>query len=299
MGELASIGSAAAWAIASILFARLSGRFDPLVVNAGKCILGLACFGIVVLFRGTWVEILSLSASTVWILALSAVIGLALGDTAFFRSLALLGARRALLMTSLVPPLTALLGVVFLHEPLTLGLCLGMACTIGGVSWVISERTAERDDSGAGLSLSALRAGVFWGVLAQLAQAIGAIMTKLSADGVSALAVSVVRLSFGVLALIVLIVVTGRTRKMASLWTERDARARLLVATFLGTFVGIWLMTIGFLRAPVGVAATLQSLSPIFVLPMAALLLKERISPRAIAGAMVAIAGIALLFVVG
>lgn len=299
MGELASIGSAAVWAIASILFARLSGRFDPLVVNAGKCILGLACFGIVVLFRGTWVEILSLQASTVWILALSAVIGLALGDTAFFRSLDLLGARRALLMTSLVPPLTALLGVVFLREPLTVGLCVGMVCTIGGVSWVISERTAETADSGPAMSAAALRTGVFWGVLAQLAQAIGAIMTKLSSEGVSALAVSVVRLGFGVLSLLVLVVLTGRIRKMATLWTERDARVRLLIATFLGTFVGIWLMTIGFLRSPVGVAATLQSLSPIFVLPLAALILGERISPRAIAGALVAIAGIALLFVIG
>jgi drug/metabolite transporter (DMT)-like permease len=49
-------------------------------------------------------------------------------------------------------------------------------------------------------------------------------------------------------------------------------------------------------RAPIGVAQTLCSLSPIFLLPFAATIDKEHISLRAIFGAIIAVAGSALLF---
>jgi drug/metabolite transporter (DMT)-like permease len=298
MGEIASIGSAAVWAVASVLFARLGNRFDPLVVNAGKCLLGLACFFVVVLVRGALPEIAALPPRTFGLLALSAVIGLAVGDTAFFQCMKLLGARRALLMTSLVPPMTGAMGVFFLGEPFTPGLALGMAVTVGGVAWVVAERTASDDAPlpGRAGKLGVIGLGVMWGLLAQVGQAVGAVLTKLSAEGVSALSVSTVRLSFGVLALLMMVIAAGRTRGLVTMWADRSSRMSLVVATFLGTFVGIWLMNIGILRAPIGVAATLLALSPVFVLPLAAFWVGERVSLRAAAGAVVAVLGIALLF---
>ena len=49
-------------------------------------------------------------------------------------------------------------------------------------------------------------------------------------------------------------------------------------------------------RAEVGVAQTLCSLSPVFILPFAVWFEKERIGIRAILGATVAVCGSALLF---
>ncbi len=49
-------------------------------------------------------------------------------------------------------------------------------------------------------------------------------------------------------------------------------------------------------RAPVGVAQTLCSLSPIFILPFAVWLEKERISSKALFGAVMAVGGSTLLF---
>ena len=49
-------------------------------------------------------------------------------------------------------------------------------------------------------------------------------------------------------------------------------------------------------RAPVGVAQTLCSLAPVFLLPFAVVIHKERVSPRAVVGAVMAVAGTALLF---
>jgi len=48
-------------------------------------------------------------------------------------------------------------------------------------------------------------------------------------------------------------------------------------------------------RLDVGIAQTLCSLSPVFILPFAAKLHKERIGPRAIFGSIVTVAGVAVL----
>ena len=68
-----------------------------------------------------------------------------------------------------------------------------------------------------------------------------------------------------------------------------------MIATFLGTYCGVWLMNYGLRNLPVGVASTLNSTSPIFILPLSALVLGEKVSPRAIFGAIIAVAGIAVL----
>ena len=64
-----------------------------------------------------------------------------------------------------------------------------------------------------------------------------------------------------------------------------------------GPFLGVWMSLVATDNAPVGVAQTLCSLTPLFLVPLAALIYKERISPRAALGAIMAVGGAALLFV--
>ncbi len=63
-----------------------------------------------------------------------------------------------------------------------------------------------------------------------------------------------------------------------------------------GPFLGVWMSLVASDRAPLGVAQTLCGLSPVFILPFAALIHKERVSPRAVLGAVVAVGGSAVLF---
>ena len=60
--------------------------------------------------------------------------------------------------------------------------------------------------------------------------------------------------------------------------------------------MGVWMSLVATDRAEVGVAQTLCSLSPVFILPFAVWFEKERIGIRAILGATVAVCGSALLF---
>jgi drug/metabolite transporter (DMT)-like permease len=71
--------------------------------------------------------------------------------------------------------------------------------------------------------------------------------------------------------------------------------AMLLAAGMFGTGMGSLLYVIGIQQAGAARAALLSSTSPLFALPLAAVVLHERLTARVIAGAIVSVAGIFLV----
>ena len=75
-----------------------------------------------------------------------------------------------------------------------------------------------------------------------------------------------------------------------------DPKARRsLIASFGSTYLGIWLQQTSLKFAPTGIAQTFLATSPLFILPIVALQ-GEKISLRAILGAVISLGGIALMF---
>lgn len=294
MGAIAALAAALTWAFASLLFERHGRSAGGLTLNLIKCVIAAALmFPTLLLLEGRiWPS--TMDAATVRWLGLSGLVGLSVGDTFWFGCLLRLGARRALLLFTLAPPMTALLAHVVLGEPFTPMMCVGMAITLAGVAWVIRER----DTVGAVASKGVDGVGVALGCAAAVCQAIGSVLTKYAGTGESALAVSLVRLSVGALGLVVVVGLFGRLRAAAKPFRDRRTATALVGATILGTYLGIWLMNAGFLATYVGVAATLNATSPIFALPLVALA-GERVSARATVGAFIAVAGVAVLFLFG
>ncbi|MBG3877821.1 DMT family transporter, partial [Desulfovibrio oxamicus] len=92
---------------------------------------------------------------------------------------------------------------------------------------------------------------------------------------------------------------TGRLRPALSV-VRGDGQDRrnfrwLLVASFIGPVVGVWLSLVAIGATQTGIAATLIGLEPIFIIPVAALVERRWPTPRAIAGAGIAFVGTALL----
>lgn len=300
LGEFASLAAAAVWAVSSLVFARISQHVGPTALNFFKCSLSLGLLLLTrLLLAGTDLP-LGWNWEVVAWLSVSGLVGISLGDTAWFVALQRLGARRALLLFTTAPVLTALLAGVVLGDPLTGGMAIGILMTIGGVTWVMLERTPEGTprsaSDGSGLQLGY---GVAMGLVAALCQAVGSILTRFAGEGLAALDVSIVRLVVGTLALGVQVTLARELLGLQVALGQPHTRNRLLIATFLGTYLGIWLMNTGLLNAPVGIAATLNATSPLFVLPLSHFVLGERVSPRAVLGACVACLGIAVLFLWG
>lgn len=291
MGELAALSASAFWAFASLLFTTLSRDYGPIVMNTLKCViaLGMMVITLLVLEGSAWP--MTVGATDLGLLIVSGLIGLSIGDTAYFNALTRLGPRRALLVTALVPPTTALLAWPTLGEAMTPAMFAGIGLTVAGVAWVIRERSPTPEARGVEL------AGIGFALLAMLCQSTGNVLTKLGASDASALGISVVRVTAGSIGLFVVLAMRRRTAEILVPLRRPDVRKRLLLATFLGTYLGIWLLNTGLkYTSHAGVAATLSSTSPIFILPLAWIVLGERFSARAVGGALVAVAGIALLF---
>jgi drug/metabolite transporter (DMT)-like permease len=116
-GEGAALVAAALWAVSTVLFGRLGKTLQPLVLNFVKGLVAIALILLTLLWR--WGQAPALPPMAVMWLLLSGAIGIGLGDTAYFSAVNTLGARRALLLESLAPPLAALMAWAFLQEALS------------------------------------------------------------------------------------------------------------------------------------------------------------------------------------
>lgn len=293
VGEIAALSAAALWAIASVLYGRVGEFIPPLLLNLLKGVIAIAFLILTIFLVGD--SLPSLPVSSLTLILLSGVIGIGVGDTIFFAAINSLGARRTLLLGTLAPPLTAIFGLLFLDEQLQIRAWWGILLTIIGVAWVVTERTTDYVLR----SYSQLLPGTVWGLLAAITNSIGVILSRAAFNmtTVSPLWVALLRLSAGEVTLILLITVFSRSNSLTNLrkFTKIQIITATIAAAFCGTYLGIWLQQTAIKLTPTGIAQTLLQTSPIFILPLT-IFTGEKISGRAIAGVVVAIAGIALLF---
>ena len=288
IGESAAIAAALIWAIASVIYARLGQTIDPMGLNFAKGVIAIA---LLICTPTLWFQHwLTLPLQPIGLLALSGILGVGLGDTFFFEMLKALGPRKTLLLDALAPTLTAGLAWIILKETLPPLACLGIVLTLGGIFWVIRERTSVDDTS------AHLHKGILLGLAAGLTNAGGALLARAALDG-SVIQPEVAALT-RIVAGVFLLTVWGLGRGVFLIWyrtIRQHPQFRYLVgAAFGSTYLGIWLQQIGFKYTPAGITQTLLATSPLFILPIATIM-GEKISLKAWVGAFIAVFGIALL----
>lgn len=290
-GEFAALMAAALWALATLLFGRLGKQLSPLILNLVKGSIAISLILITLALRQQLAA--NLPVSSVGLLILSGVIGIGLGDTAYFATVNDLGPRRALLMEMLAPPLSALIALVTLQETLSLAAWLGIGLTLTGIAWVITERTPTFRNLP-----SHWRRGVFLGILAALGQSVGAVLSRaaLAETSVDPLWSTLLRLAAGLIFMLGLLGVRSDLRSELPVLRSPRLVGGVAIAAFLGTYLAIWLQQTALKYSPTGIAQSLLATSPIFVLPMA-LLIGEQVTLRALFGVLVSLSGICLLFV--
>ncbi|RCK73765.1 MAG: hypothetical protein ANABAC_2838 [Anaerolineae bacterium] len=290
LGGIFALSAAFLWALASLWFSRL-GKYLPVVqINLLKGFLAIAILGVILALSGG--SLAALPLQPMLMLIISGIIGITIGDTAYLKTLQSLGPRRTLLLANLAPPMVGLIAWAFLEERLVLQAWLGIFLTLAGITWVILERTQEEN------RLTNLRRGLFFGFLAALCQSVAVVLSRaaLTRSPIDALQSTIVRLGAAIL---VLALWSLAKRQPLVAWRPLVTQPRLAIwlitATILGTVLAMWLQQIAIDLTPVGIVQTLLSTSPLFILPIVALQ-GEQISPRAVAGALVALLGVALLY---
>jgi len=290
-GELAALSASLIWAIASIVYTGVGRTLSPLLLNLVKGLIAIVLLIVTLLLFGQLLP--QVSPTATGLLLLSGALGVGLGDTAYFEALNCLGPRRSLVLESLAPPIAALLALVFLNEKLLISAWFGIALTVVGVTWVVLERTSVLPDF-----QPRPKRGLVCGVSAAIAQATGAVLSRAAMAGsdINPLWSTFIRLAAGILILLIWLLLQHHTAAELKPLKSWRLLAIIAVTAFASTYLGIWLQQLSLKYAPAGVAQALSATSPIFVIPIAAIALKERVGLQAILGATMALGGVWLLF---
>lgn len=291
-GEIAALVTSLFWSITVFIFTAAGRMVGSQITNRIRLIFALAY--LIILNASLYGEPVPVSVepSRWWWLGISGLIGLTIGDAFLFQAFVSAGARLGSLLLSMAPIFGAFIAWIFFGETLTLLQMTGIAFALAGISWVVASH--EEEDSVHGN----LKRGVLFGVLGALCQAVGLVLSKQGmADGFAPFKASLMRIIVGTFAMWVWTVLAGKTHQtFAALREKPRAIGLLALGALMGPVLGVSTSLLAVQNAQVGVASTLMALPPVIVLPISYFVFKEKVGWQAVVGTILAIIGVAVLF---
>ncbi len=291
-GEIAALGTALCWTVTVMSFEAAGKRVGALPVNIIRLFGGLLFLSIYsTITRGIP---LPLDASgSQWLgLGLSGIIGFVIGDICLFWAFILIGSRITMVIYALVPPVTAFAGWVLLGETLTPQQWLGLTITVTGICMVILIREKSR------MKLAHPMKGILLAVGGTLCQAAGLVLSKHGLGGYDAFAATQIRIIAAIAAIAafaVIVPAAGLTGRVKAAIQNGRAMGVISLGSFFGPFLGVSLSLVAVSLIEVGIASTIMSMVPVFIIFPEVAFMGKRLRPLEVAGAVVAVAGVALV----
>lgn len=293
LGELAAIITSITYAVNSTLFTVAGRVVGSTVVNRVRLV--AACF---FLSLAHWIFLGSLWPIGVewdrWFwLGLSGIVGLVLGDAFLFQAFIWIGPRLSMLMMSLAPIIAAAAAWIFLGEKLSLWQLSGILITLIGIGWVVLEKNKYQPTD----KENYLK-GILFGLGGAAGQGLGVVLAKLGLEGsFSPISANFIRM---ITAMIVIWAATILQKKFMHTIKKAISNPKalwgIIGGAFSGPFLGVSLSLFALQHTSIGVASTLMALPPIFLLPVEKFIFKEKMGWGAVAGTMIALFGVGVLF---
>lgn len=284
LGAAAALASAFFWALTSVLFGNLGEDAPPEGLNLAKCLAGTAMLGAAALAAGFEPP----GCRALLFLGLSGAAGIAAGDTFYFRALVHLGPRLTVLLSSLAPAATALAAAVFLGERPSAAAWAGIFAVSAGAALAAPEAPPPG-------KLRDRARGLRFAMLSVACMAAAVVLAKIGLAESEALGSSALRMAAAGAAL----AAAGAARGRLGAWLRPLARPELLgrfaVAAALTMFGGFYLSLLSLKLLPASAAAALGSTVTLFIVPLSAVMLKERVTARSALAAALTAAGAALI----
>lgn len=293
LGELYSVGTALCWVGTAVLFTKAGERLGSMVVNLLRLVMALAIL-IVVAWATRGMPWPTDASQHAWLwLSISGLVGFTFGDLCLFRAFLLLGPRLSTLMMSFAPPLAAVAGWIWLDERLGPWQLTGMFTTLLGVMWAILDRTpsAATDSPPA-----ARRWGLLLGFCGALGQGVGLVLSKYGMGEYEAIAANQIRVFAGMMGFVVLFTVIGWWPRLRGSLSDGAGMAYTAGGAFAGPFLGVTLSLLAVQHTEAGVAASIMGTTPILIIPYMVWVGRERVGVGGVLGAVLAVAGVAMLF---
>ncbi len=293
IGEIAALATAFFFAMTALIFTSTGRSVGSQVTNRMRLLIALLYLVVlnVILFHEPF-PFSSGSSRWIW-LSLSGIIGLALGDAFLFQSYVSIGPRIGSLLLSLAPIFGSIIAWVFFGEILTAMQITGIVLALAGIAWVVA---AEKEPPNTPRGHT--RRGVIFGILAALGQAVGLVFSKQGMNGdFSPFQANAIRMLAAVLFIWIWAAIEGKAGStVRSLNGKPRVIGLLALGAFVGPVLGVSSSLFAIQHAEIGVASTLMALTPVILLPISYFVFREKIGWQAVFGTVLAIAGVAILF---
>ena len=293
IGEFAALLTAIFWTITSLAFESASHKIGSVAVNILRLIIGFAFLSVFNFIRKGFILPVDASFDN-WIwLSLSGLVGFVFGDLFLFKSYTMIGSRFSMLIMTLVPPITAFFSLIILGERLTLFHFLGMTLTFAGIAMAIFNRKSK----GEKLSLKLAPKGILYAFGGAVGQALGLVLSKFGMKDYDPFAATQIRIIAGIFGYTMLVTILARWGTVLTATHNKSGMMLTSLGAFFGPFLGVSFSLIAVKYTEAGIASTIMSLVPVFIILPAVVLFRQRVTLPEILGAIVSVGGVALFFI--
>lgn len=298
MGEWAAILTSCLWTGSSILFTAAGRRIGFFSVNAYRSAMAVGLLGCAhAVLLGS---ILPAASNGQWFwMGLSGIVGLGVGDFGLFAAYVLIGPRRSVLVMASSPIFASVGAYLLLNETFSPLSILGVAVTLTGIVVVLLEREEEPEEK---IDLGKRKTwGILAGLIAAMGQGFGVVLSKKGmylgvSVAMNSLSAALIRMTVATLFVWTCALFWGKLPELHKAVKDRGGMKYAAGGALIGPFVGMTLSMVAVAYAQAGVAQTLMSLAPVIIIPVVWVIYRERTNWRGILGAVIAVIGVAILF---
>jgi len=246
-GEIAALLTAVFWMVTSMSFESAGKKIGSLQVNLIRLVFAFFIYGVVNYFRRGMILPMDASAEQWAWLALSGIVGFVIGDLLLFQSYVVIGARIAMLIMALAPPITAFVSWIILGEVLSLMNWVGMAVTLTGISIVILKREKNEDITRKSHKITTNYSikGILLAFGGAVGQGVGLVLSKKGMGNYDAFAASHIRVITGMNGFAIIILFTKRYDKVCKALQHKPAMKRVALGCCIWAIFRRFLLTSG------------------------------------------------------
>ena len=294
IGEITALIAAFCWTITGLSFESAGKKVGSLAVNFITLVFGFIFISTYTYFARGHLFPVDATIQNWTFLSLSGIVGFFLGDFFLFRAYVELGTRISLLIMASSPPLTAILGYLFLKEAISpLGI-IGMIITILGISIVI----LSGDKSDGKIKFNHSIKGIGYAFLGAIGQSLGTIFSKFGMNGYNPFAATQIRIIAGFISFFILFIYLNKWGDLKEAFKNKKAIWLIALGSVFGSFLGVSMQLTSLQYTTAGITATITSITPVIIIPFSIILFKEKITPKEILGAVLSVVGVGVLFLI-
>ena len=246
IGILSAFGAATSWTYACFIWRSQTQKYKSIDINLIKNIIAFLVFIPAFINLSSTTEL-----KNIFILLISGIIGIGLGDTFYLKSLQTIGTRKTLSIETLSPIMAALSGEFFINENLTTKSWVGIIIVSISLFIILKKKGNDfKEDNSSFSEKNDFKIFAF-PFLSVLCAVLGGLFSRIVflQSNLSPFLTTEIRL-LG--AIIFLIILNGFKINFFLKNIEKEQQKRFLISIILGTNIGILLQQVVFKTLPIG-----------------------------------------------